>query len=182
MLVVDTPAVPLVWAWRRVCCAFAGRDQAVLDRGSKLNVSQWVIGMVSTFALSLYRGSYFLINSHEFPHFQQPQWGRSAIQMVCHEWDWNKREHLWRMCLKNNNNTLPSPHPPQVLIVAPRAKAICNCNDCKCVPGNSLAGGWGSSCLSIMAIFFSPAVLYYCWCPLMLQWRQCIYRQSGSEN
>lgn len=63
-----------------------GETKPILDRGSKLNVSQWVIGTVSTFALPLYRGSYFLLNSHEFPHFQQPQWGRSAIHMVCREW------------------------------------------------------------------------------------------------
>lgn len=166
MLVADTPAVPLLWSWRRVCCAFAGRDQAILDCGSKLHVSQWVIGTVSTFALPLYRGSYFLLNSHEFPHFQQPQWGRSAIHMVCREWVLKQREHLQRMCLKNNSNTptFPLPH------LAPTTKEVYNCNDCKCVPENSLAGGWGSSCLSFMAIFFfSPAVLYCShWCPLVL--------------
>lgn len=30
---------------------------------------------------------------------------------------------------------------PEVLIVVPREKVICNCNDCKCALGNLLAGG-----------------------------------------
>lgn len=69
----------------------------------------------------------------------------TTVRAICHS---ETVQGIW-ICFLFFETVIACPtFPPEVLIVVRREKAICNCNDCKCAPGNSLAEiGLISSCL-----------------------------------